>query len=338
MDPIISTAIAKPALKLVTHLLQPVIDKLKIEASKQAQVAYHRIFNLYTEYLDQSFERHSYFNSIVFKNEQKKLVDYYLPLTLIKQSSKEEKEIVMCLYPKELIEETKKVLVVDTAGMGKTTLLKYLFLSCVTSEAGIPIYIELRKLTKKKLILDFILEQLSNVEGKCKSTLFFKLIESGEFVLFLDGYDEIPEIERTEVTASIQQLIEKAPKIKYIMTSREESGLIAFPQFQRYTIKPLKKEEAYNLLKKYADNKLSETLIAKLELPENAPIHEFLTSPLLTSLLYKSFEYKNLIPFKRNIFYRQVFEALFESHDLTKEGGEYHRLKKCSLDIDRFEH
>lgn len=336
MDPLTTTIIVKPTVKLATRLLRPLVEKLGKEVSAQAQLAYHNIFNSYTKYLEDSYEKHLYFNSIVFKNEQKKLADYYLPLTLIKQPANEQTSITS--YPQELIEETKKVLIVDTAGMGKTTLLKYLFLCCVEKEAGIPIYIELRKLTKKKSLLDFIVEQLSDVSGKCKPDLLFKLLETGGFVFFLDGYDEIPESERTEVTAGLQEFIAKAPKNKYLMTSREEGGLVAFPQFQRYIIRPLLKEEAYALLKKYADPKLSELLIAKLEQPENAAIHEFLTNPLLTSLLYKSFEHKHVVPLKRHIFYRQVFEALYEAHDLTKEGGEYHRSKKSGLDVDRFEH
>ena len=89
------------------------------------------------------------------------------------------------------------------------------------------------------------------------------------------------------------------------MTSREEIGLTAFPQFQRFKIRPLQKQEAYTLLTKYAENNLSRTLIAKLEQPENSAIHEFLTNPLLTSLLYKSFEYKHtVLRFPRKIVFQ----------------------------------
>lgn len=235
------------------------------------------------------------------------------------------------------MDATRKVLIVDTAGMGKTTLLKYLFLCCVREEAGIPIYIELRKLNKKLSILDFILEQLSDLHGRCKEELLMQLLSTGAFVFFLDGYDEIPENERAAVTPGLQSFFEKAPNNRFVLTSREETGLIAFPEFQRYIIQPLEKEEAYTLLRKYGENQLAETLIQKLKQPENAPIHEFLTNPLLTSLLYKSFEYKHIIPLKRHIFYRQVYEALYESHDLTKDGGGYLRTKRCGLDIDRFE-
>ncbi|MGZ8172460.1 MULTISPECIES: NACHT domain-containing protein [Methylobacter] len=221
--------------------------------------------------------------------------------------------------------------------MGKSTLLKYLFINCVRQKAGIPLFIELRKLSSKKLLLDFIIEQLAGIDGSSERKLIINLLESGEFVFFFDGYDEIADSERPEVTANLQTFITKAPKNKYFITSRDEKGLVAFTDFQRFTIKPLLREEAFCLLRKYAENNLAEKLISKLEQPEYKNIEEFLVNPLLTSLLYKSFEYKAIIPLKRHIFYRQVFEALYESHDLTKEGGEFQRNKRSKLDIDAFE-
>jgi predicted NACHT family NTPase len=338
----VSVLLAKPAIRLVESLLKPLIEMGEKGASNKSKVAYHHIFNSYRQYLIDVFNRHSYFTSIVFKNEQKKLDDYYLPLTILKQPVNQplNEEITITEYPNKLFKAVKRILIVDTAGMGKTTLLKYLFLCCVKQEAGIPIYIELRKLSKEMSIFDFIrmqLADLSDIEGNNKTHLLLELLKTGEFVFFLDGYDEIPENQRLAVTSGLQDFLYKAAKNNYIMTSREENSLVAFPQFQRFTIRPLHKYEAYQLLKKYADNNLSSTLIAKLEQPENAAIHEFLTNPLLTSLLYKSFEFKHIVPLKRHIFYRQVFEALYEAHDLTKEGGEYQRSKRSGMDIDKFE-
>lgn len=335
MEPFTAALLAKPAGKLAAALLRPIYSRLEGELSKQAQFAIHKVFNSYTDYLQQSTERHSYFNSVVFKNEQRKLVDYYQPLTLLGTRSK--RELLINCFPAEEIAQARNVLIVDTAGMGKTTLLKLMFLKCVEEEKAVPIFVELRKLSRKQKLSDYILNLLSDLDGSCKPQLFFKLLSKGGFCIFLDGYDEIPDTERTAVTASIQQFIEKAPENAFIMTSRDEAGLAAFAQFQRYTIKPLRRVEAYSLLRKYADPTLADSLIAKLELPENRAIHEFLTNPLLTSLLFKSFEYKHIIPLKRHIFYRQVYEALYESHDLTKEGGEFQRSKRSGLDIDRFE-
>lgn len=55
----------------------------------------------------------------------------------------------------------------------------------------------------------------------------------------------------------------------------------------------------------------------------------------MTSLLYKAFEYKKTIPYKKHIFYRQVYDALFEEHDLSKAGA-YKREKESNLDIEDF--
>src|SRR3989344_798659 len=331
MEPFTAALLAKLAAKI----LKPIYDGVEKELSQQAHLALHKVFNSYADYLQQATQKHSYFNSVVFKNEQRILAEYYQPLTIVNTRSKH--ELLVTGYPGDEVDRARNMLIVDTAGMGKTTLLKLMFLKCAEEGQAVPILIELRKLSKKKKLTDFLLDVLSGLDGSCKPDLFFKLLSKGGFCFFLDGYDEIPDIERAAVTASIQNFIEKAPHNAFIMTSRDEAGLSAFPQFQRYTIKPLFREEAYSLLRKYADPGLADSLIAKLDLPENQAIHEFLASPLLASLLFKSFEYKHIIPLKRHIFYRQVYEALYESHDLTKEGGEFQRSKKSGLDIDRFE-
>lgn len=318
------------------RLLKPLINNIEKHVSVQAQKAYNLFFNAYTRYLDQTYDRHSYFNSIVFKNEQKLLRDYYIPLTLLKTPTAE--KIRINCFPEEEINAIRRLLIVDTAGMGKTTISKYLFINCVEEQLGIPIFIELRKLSRRFDLLDFVIEQLTDLNGSVKDDLFYELLKSGKFIFFLDGYDEIRDEERAAVSAGIQAFVTKAYANRFIITSREEIGLQAFPQFQRYHIQPLSKKEAYTLLKKYTETKLADDLIARLELPQNASIHEFLANPLLTSLLYKSYEYKQIIPLKRHIFYRQVYEALFEVHDLAKEGGEFNRSKRSGLDIDRMEH
>jgi hypothetical protein len=64
-------------------------------------------------------------------------------------------------------------------------------------------------------------------------------------------------------------------------------------------------------------------------------ISEFLTNPLLVSLLFTAFQHRQTIPFKKHIFYRQVYDANFESHDLTK-GDSYTHDKYSKLEIDDF--
>jgi hypothetical protein len=154
--------------------------------------------------------------------------------------------------------------------------------------------------------------------------------------LFFDGYDEIPLQQREIVTNDVKSLIDRFHHLTFVITSRPESGLLAFPTFKQFAIQPLEKDESYELIRKYDERGLrSNQLITALERPEYRSVHQFLKNPLLTSLLYRSFEYKQSIPLKKHVFYRQVFDALFDWHDASKDGYNT-REKKSALDIDSF--
>lgn len=163
------------------------------------------------------------------------------------------------------------------------------------------------------------------------------LFVDGEFIFFFDGYDEISSSNKAFVTKNIQDFVAKAPNNKYILTSRPEEELACFGEFQEFRIRELKKVESYDLLRKYdISGKTSRLLISKLKTGNYSMINEFLKNPLLVSLLFAVFDFKQTIPLKKHIFYRQVFDAYFDSHDLSK-GDSYVHEKKSNLDLDDFD-
>lgn len=293
-----------------------------------------------SEYLKRSYKKNEYINTIIFKNQQKKLDDIYIPLTVIKNTENTEVEdegIIIDKYNENFIPLYNKVLLVDNAGMGKSTIVKYWYLSVIRENKGIPILIELRKLKKGIHIIDFIISEVNGIKDDCKKELLLELIDGGDFIFFLDGYDEIIPEDKIDITNDIQNFISKAYKNKFIISSRDERELCSFGDFQRFDIKPLNKEEAYELIRKYDnDGAISNSLIENLESNDNFEIlSEFLENPLMVSLLYKSFDYKRVISYEKHIFYRQVYDALYENHDLSKSGG-YSYTKRSGLNIDEF--
>lgn len=288
----------------------------------------------FEEYLNRSYEKHSYIPILIFQNQQKKLEDIYIPLTVRKQREKE--NFLLDTYPKKFLPKYKKILIRDTAGMGKSTLMKKLFLSSLEMQQGIPIFIELRKLKGDDSITSFIHRELNPINDEFDQEFILNLIKDGSFIFFLDGYDEIAQADREKVTQNLHDFISKTGNNLFIMTSRPETSLASFPDFMEFDIQPLKLEEAFTLLRKYDKcGELAEEIISKLEGKTLESVEDFLTNPLLVSLLYKSYEYKHTIPLKKHVFYRQVYDALYESHDLTKEGA-YIREKYCQLDSDSF--
>lgn len=294
----------------------------------------------FEEYLYRTYKKYSIVNTLVFKNEQRLIKDLYIPLTITKNDSQkreEEEKTTITKYPENLVAKYKKILITDTAGMGKSTLTKLLFLSVIEDGYGIPIYIEMRRLTDNRTILQEIQEQINSISKDFDSELLLKFIQTGSFIFFLDGYDEIPLKDRAIVTSNIQDFISKASNNTFFMTSRPEQALASFGDFQSFRINPLSKKEAYELLRKY-DNQgtTSKPLIEELKSGHYEMINEFLQNPLLVSLLFAAYDYKQTIPLKKHIFYRQVYDAYFDSHDLSKGDGYIH-LKKSNLDIDDFE-
>ena len=332
---------AKPVISsLVKNVITPQIQKF----AEKVHIAYNELLiprgEHFEEYLFRAYKKYSIINTLVFKNEQRLLKDLYIPLSIIRDDylrRKDKEQVKIDKYPVELVRNYNKILITDTAGMGKSTLTKRLFLDVIENGHGIPIYIEMRRLKEGRPILLEIQEQINSLSKEFDSKLLLEFIQTGGFIFFLDGYDEISLEDRISVTTNVQDFISKAGNNVFILTSRPEQALSSFGDFQTFSISPLTKKEAYELLRKY-DNQgpTSKQLIDELKSGQYEMINEFLKNPLLVSLLFASFDYKQTIPLKKHIFYRQVYDAYFDSHDLSK--GDSYIHDKCSkLDIDDFE-
>lgn len=336
--------LAKPLVeKVVLELITPKIKQFAEWCKGKYKEEMIPTSEHFQEYLLRTYDKYSIINTLVLHNTQLRLKDIYVAQTLVKEDLCKLEEITAKIdkLPVALIKEYKKILITDTAGMGKSTITRRMFIDLIDNsigDVGIPIYIELNKLNKNRTIIKEIQEEMDSLSRKFDSNLLFKLIQTGGFIFFFDGYDEISIADRIEVTKDIQSFISKAGTNNYyILTSRPEDGLTSFGDFQSFKIKALTKKEAYNLLRKYdmtPQKEMSKKLIDLLRSGEYSSIDEYLENPLLVSLLFAAYDHKQTIPLKKHLFYRQVYEAFFDSHDLSK-GIDAHQ-KRSGLDIDDF--
>jgi len=329
--------IASPFTKMIVDKwLTPKFEEFVENKKSDGKLLAHTMETKFSEYLTRSFEKQSYVRTLVFQNLQKRLDDLYVPLTLETEGTSAT-TVQVVGYPTSLIPTYKRVLITDTAGMGKSTILRYLFLECIRNTAGVPLFIELRHLSPEHPILDHICDEINAIDRDFDHTLLLKLISRGDFVFFLDGYDEIPLAYRDIVTSDVQRFLAKAGSNHVVISSRPESALVTFADFRRFTIKSLRRAEAFDLLRKYGNDSGTVTrLISSLKSKQHLGVREFLTNPLLVSLLFLAYHYRAAIPIRKPTFYRQVFDALFQGHDLTKPGS-FVREKKSGLDYESFE-
>ena len=330
------TIMAAPLIKvLVDEFIAPKVRALLKKKGVSITMTSHSFENQFEHYLIESYKKYSTPNILVLGNQQRQLKDIYVPLEVVKETDEEERHLIDGFH-EEFIPCYKKTIIIDTAGMGKSTISKRLFLAAVEQKVGVPILIELRRLKKDKKMIDEIFRQLSMINEKANEEFVLELIRKGGFVFMLDGFDEIEHEERKDVVEDIRNFVDKAGKNYFLLTSRPEDALGAFGDFMSFSIRSLRIDEAYSLLKNYdSDGEVSTLLISKLEESENENVKEFLENPLLVSLLYAAFEHKHTIPLKKHLFYRQVYDAFFERHDLTK-GDSFIRNKYSKLESDDF--
>ncbi|WP_427875427.1 NACHT domain-containing protein [Flavobacterium sp. MMS24-S5] len=332
------TTIAKPFIDpLINTIITPKVKQLEqwLKKRKNENALIENYFeNKFTEYLNRSYEKFSILNILVFPNQQISTKAIYLPLSI--SSTKDNKNFKIDIFKKEFIESYQRIVISDTAGMGKSTLMKWIGLSIIEQKISIPILIELKKLNNTHSILDEIFVQLDPIDKSFDKELILKFLELGEFTILLDGFDEIQYDYREHVIHDLKDFISKARKNWYILTSRPDSSLSSFGDFQMFHIKPLNIHESFELIKKYDSinkNKVSEQLIKNIQ-EKDTQVREFLVNPFLVSLLYKTYTYNKDIPSKKSTFYDDVYGALYKHHDLSKDG--FKRNKASGLDIQDF--
>lgn len=330
--------LAKPIIEpFISTIIQPHIVKLSKFLKKQEfeNKPLDSFFeNKFSDYLSITLNKCENINLLIFQNQQIKIDDIYYPLTI--KSTKNEDRYKIIGFNSDLFEKIEKVLISDTAGMGKSTLSKWLCKKAIEENGAIPILIELRNLSENYTILDEIYSQFNPIDQDFDKDLILKFIELGNFLIILDGFDEIQLKNQEVIIKDIREFINKAKDNWYLLTSRPEGALSAFGDFQHFNIEELKNNEPFDLIRKYdsvAPVKISENLIRDIE-EKYDQVMALLGNPFLVSLLYSTYTFNKDIPSSKLSFYEEIYSALYKKHDLSKDG--WTRPKKSNLDIQQF--
>ena len=125
-----------------------------------------------------SYERFSKIKCLARGQLIMPLKDIYVPLTLCYSKEQTDVSYVADRYDPAFFNEQKQVLIVDTAGMGKSTVVKRLYIDIVESGSGIPIFVELRRLSSTHSIIDEIHSQISFLDKEFSLELLYSFIKA----------------------------------------------------------------------------------------------------------------------------------------------------------------
>ena len=183
-------------------------------------------------------------------------------------------------------------------GYGKTvTLLNYAqncFKRCQKSEIPIPLFVSLNSVENTKHSL---LEYIDNIyfsgEGHEQLQRFFET-SGRNFILLLDGLNELDSNSRSNITQQIL-FLSKCKNLFIVISTRidlEDFELLAnFSQFQRLVLEKLNSKQIEKYVKKCNSENVSETLMQILSTPLNLTLY-FQTADFWTDI--SSDDSKNL--------------------------------------------
>ena len=288
----------------------------------------------FQDYLTKSYEKYSKIKTIIYGIEPKRLYDFF-EIPFLKKDS----DIIKPTETKVLTELSKFLIIEGSGGIGKSTLMKHLFLNELELKDYIPIFIELKDFNEEgHLDLEkLLLKKLNQFHNTFQEEYLDYALQSGCFLFLLDGYDELYSENQNEFFKKLNDFCDKYPENHYILSSRPYSES-EFIEFQRFTVLkavPFNKEQAISLITKikYPDEELKNKFIRDLESGLYDRHESFASNPLLLNIMLSTYNDYAEIPQKLHLFYYQAFDTMLSKHDATKS---YRRKILSDLSSDTF--
>lgn len=288
----------------------------------------------YEEYLRNTKNKYRKIKTLIYRHAPKELYSFYECIGVHYNGKTIDTSNI-----NNLIDRENKIVITGSGGMGKSILLKHLFLNAIEETGYIPILIELRSLnvvdeksiSLKSTIYDMLVQNGFVLE---KEYFEYSLAEGG-YVILLDGLDEVNRDKVSKVTAEIRNFSDKYNENKYIVSSRPSDDFIGWNDFAEMSSLKLTKKQALELIQKIEfDENVKQVFYKELDEKLYDKYKSFASNPLLLNIMLLTFNNNASIPDKLNDFYEQAFATLFNMHDATKDA--YVRDIRTGLSCEDF--
>lgn len=223
------------------------------------------------------------------------------------------------------------------AGNGKTIFLKKIYKELIDNQVNFyPIFFELRNISSgTQTLLDCIYKSIVTYSDSFTQEQFTYGLKKGLFYFLIDGLDEVSDLQQNNIQEEIIKLTLKYPYCPFVVTSRPNE-FTTWENFHVAHLLPFDYCQCQSFIKKidYVEERKTEFLEFLTEY-KFAEHEEFLSNPLLASMMLLTFDEYGDIPAKRHIFYEKCFQVLIKEHDASK--GRFHRPLKSMLSHEELE-
>ena len=242
----------------------------------------------------------------------------------------------------KLLEHSKYCLIVGMGGSGKSMMMRHLFLSSVAQfgKTGVlPILVTLRELADtKNSLFDLIVDSVHRFDIAFSASHLDNLMREGKCVILLDGYDEIKLGDMNSFDRQLDGMIDRYPKTQFVMSTRQISHFVGLSSFSLVFMMPFSLDQAVELIDKLEyypeEPKLKRQFREKLINEYYESHREFVTNPLLLTLMLMNYRRFADVPEKKYLFYEEAYQTLLHMHDHDKLA--YNRVFRSVVDPSDF--
>lgn len=255
------------------------------------------------------------------------------------RDSKPEKVINNATVQK-LEAESKNIIIEGIGGIGKSMFLTHLFLSSASEYEDsnrIPVFLSLKDYKENTAsVLDFIYGGLKVFDETIKKQNVVRALQEKQFILLLDGLDEIQTASRDAFETDIEAFIKSYPGNMIVMTSRPINAFISYSKFSVFDIEPLSKRQALELVEKldFWDVTAKKNFMAALDKTLYFSHTQFASNPLLLTIMLMTYSAFGEVPAKMHVFYSKAYETMARLHDASK--GSFKRPLHTKLTPEEF--
>lgn len=225
--------------------------------------------------------------------------------------------------------DSQSIVLEGTVGQGKSIFMRYLTYQEARQSKRVPIFFELRRLDDNQSLEEAISLTINNWIHLFSKEHFVKIAESGNLVLFLDGFDELPHETVKRLLNEIEGWCERYPDMQLIISARPESEIQKSNYFKVYKLSSYRFHEQSKLIDKLVEEEKSREILKQAIKDSTHEIKELLTTPLMVTLFVMTYRALSDIPKSQSEFYKALFSVLTSRHDKTKP--DYKRQLSCNL-------
>ena len=335
MDTVMESGAKKAGENIVNRGLNALVDFV-VDKYGKARVILGTAFQLY---LGNATERYNQVRTLATGQTPRKIIgpdNIYVKVGLQygkKEIDSSTVEPMLCV--------SRNLLISGTGGVGKSMLMRYLFLNTANRGEYVPVLVELRRINSQPQgqlsILELIYSCMEGFNVQLPQEQFEYSLQLGKYLFLFDGLDEVKFSLTKETAEALQAFSSKYPQNPCIISSRPMKEISPLETFTIMESKPLSKEQAIALASKIRieDEKAREFCH---QLKENLfDLHkDFAENPLLLTMMFLTFMRNSSIPDHLADFYKNAYDALYSVHD-SHDKGNYRRDFQCkTLDEDTF--